>query len=247
MKFIDTHIHLQDYKARYTTNILAASLSAGVEKLVCCGTSPQDWDKVAELSRQGEGRIIPAFGLHPWYIEKAGSDWEHKLAHQLRLFPNALVGECGLDSLKPPLIDKQLEVFRRHISLSKQYSRPLIVHLVKAQTWVEQMWQELPEKFVLHSFSGSPEFGAEAARRGGYISFSLSIFRHKRAAELVQSIPPDKILLETDGPWQPLSSGDISSPEQLPQLAQYIADLRGEEAKHFASAVYHNSEEFIYG
>ena len=245
MKFIDTHIHLQDYKARYTTDILSSALSAGVTKFICCGTSPQDWDKVAELSRQGDGRIIPAFGLHPWYIEQGGWGWEQQLEHQLRLFPDALVGECGLDGLKSPPIDKQLDVFRRHIHLAKQYSRPLIIHLVKAQTWLEQMWQELPAKFVLHSFSGSPEFAAEVSRRGGYVSFGLSLFRHKRAAKLVQSVPQEQILLETDGPWQPLPSEDTSRPEQLPQLAQYIAALRGEDTDDFTAAVYHNSEEFI--
>ena len=75
MKFIDTHIHLQDYKTRYATDIINESEKIGVEKFICVGTSPQDWDKVAELSRQGDGRIIPAFGLHPWYIEQGGWDW----------------------------------------------------------------------------------------------------------------------------------------------------------------------------
>ena len=105
--------------------------------------------------------------------------------------------------------------------------------------------QELPEKFVLHSFSGSPEFAVEVSRRGGYVSFGLSLFRHKRAAKLVQSVPQEQILLETDGPWQPLPSEDTSRPEQLPQLAQYIAALRGEDTDDFTAAVYHNSEEFI--
>ncbi|MBP3515813.1 MAG: TatD family hydrolase, partial [Alphaproteobacteria bacterium] len=92
MKFIDTHIHLQDYKSKSATKIIEESLAAGVEKFICASTSENDWDSVAALYERFPDRVIPAFGLHPWSVCKALPGWEQRLAARLEQYPSALVG-----------------------------------------------------------------------------------------------------------------------------------------------------------
>lgn len=246
MKFIDTHLHLQDYKTRFATDIISESQNAGISKMVCAATGFFDWDKVARFAKQYPGLVVPAFGLHPWYVSEAKPDWPQRLAEFLQRFPNALVGECGLDGLKNPDDEPQNSIFYRHICLAEQFKRPLIIHAVKAQDWLENYWDLLPKKFVFHSYNGKREVLKKVIKAGGYVSFSASILKNKDAAELVQMVPADKILLETDGPYQGPDKNSEVTPLYLPELAGEIAALRGENVEDFAARVYANSEEFIH-
>ena len=64
MQFIDTHLHLQDYKTGFATDIVKEALTGGVDRLVCAATGMFDWDKVARFAKQYPGTVVPAFGLH---------------------------------------------------------------------------------------------------------------------------------------------------------------------------------------
>ncbi len=245
MEFIDTHIHLQDYKARYTTEIISAAQSAGVCSFICCSTSPQDWGRVASLADEFASVVTPAFGLHPWYISSSTGEWEAELAQMLSAYPHALIGECGLDGIKNPAPEPQLSILRRHIALAHTFHRPLLIHSVKAQSWFERIWKELPPCFVFHSFSGSLEFARQIIKSGGYITFSFSIMRHHHAAELIKTIPLSRLLFETDGPYQPPHKGEETAAETLPELAAFVASHRPETRAEVFAAVYHNSLELI--
>ena len=153
MQFIDTHLHLQDYKTGFATDIVRESLSAGVTKLVCAATGMFDWDKVARYAKQYPGTVIPAFGLHPWYLQEAKPDWLPRLREFLARFPEALIGECGLDGIKNPDDEPQNSIFYQHLFLAEELQRPLIIHAVKAQDWLENYWDMLPEKCVFHSYN----------------------------------------------------------------------------------------------
>lgn len=242
MKFIDTHLHLQDYKTICATDIIQKAQEAGVEKLVSVAVVEEDWDIIAGYCQDYPDYIIPAFGLHPWYLDKVKSGWEQRLADYLERFPEALVGETGLDKIRNLNFEMQTSFFETHIELAKQYRRPLIIHNVRAQTWLESNWDRLPQKFVLHSYNSQPEFAKQAVKFGGYISFSNSILTHSKRQEIVEIIPADRLLLETDGPYHHATE---VTPEAIPSLAVKIAAIRGEKAETLAAQIYHNSLEFI--
>lgn len=157
MQFIDTHLHLQDYKTGFATDIVKEALIGGVDRLVCAATGMFDWDKVARFAKQYPGTVVPAFGLHPWYLQEAKPDWLPRLREYLARFPEALIGECGLDGVKNPDDEPQNSVFCQHILLAEELKRPLIIHAVRAQEWLENYWDMLPAKFVFHSYNGKHE------------------------------------------------------------------------------------------
>lgn len=105
MQFMDTHIHLQDYNANNTTEIIRAAEMAGVNRFICVSATEDEWPGVLELAAAYPGIIVPALGLHPWYLEQTEDGWEKRLEESLKQNPQALVGECGFDRLKIRISD----------------------------------------------------------------------------------------------------------------------------------------------
>ena len=62
---------------------------------------------------------------------------------------------------------------------------------------------------------------------------------------MLSALPADKILLETDGPYQGPTKGEEVLPTMLPELLAEIAAIRGEDKEVLATRIYQNSEEFI--
>lgn len=245
MEFIDTHIHLQDYKSRFATDIITDAIKNGVTKLICAAILQSDWDKVARYYKQYPNNIVPAFGLHPWYVNEAKADWRERLEEFLIRFPNALVGETGLDRYRLSDDEPQNSIFKSHIEIAKKYHRPLLIHAVKSSDWLENYWDILPEKFVFHSYNGRREMLKKIIDCGGYVSFSSSILQNREKEKTLQAVPFDRLLLETDGPYQSLHSGVEGEPRFIPELAAEIANIRGENLTEFSTHVYKNSLEFI--
>lgn len=243
MQYIDTHVHLQDFNVEYVKDIITAAISLDVKKMICVGSRPDDWKKVEEIYRQYPNNVIPAVGLHPWYVEDAGDSWAEILEEHLIAYPQSLVGEIGLDGIKGK--KGQLEVFEQQLILARDYRRPVIIHAVKAQNWFEDNWHLLPEKFVFHSYNGKKEFLKEIIKHGGHVSFSFSVLKNKELAELVDIVPIRKLLLETDSPYQASEAEEENEPALIPQLYREIAQTKGMNLKEFAEQVYANAMEFV--
>lgn len=239
MFYVDSHIHLQDYKTKDAESIVKNAQKFNVNIFVNPSAHPTDWQAVASLAAQYP-QIIPAYGIHPWHIEAVAENWAEDLAALLQNNPRAFVGECGIDRLKNPNTEAQLAIFKTHIELAKQYNRALIIHAVKADCVLEPLLTELPERTVFHSFTGSIEWGQQIQNRGFFIGLNFSILRKKNAAQIIKSLDLSRVLLETDGPYQSGEKGVETMPQNLPQLAQKIAELRGisvaELAEHLNTA-----------
>lgn len=245
MQFIDTHIHLQDYKSKNALQIISEAQASGVEKFVCAATCEADWLRVGELAVQFAGTVIPAFGIHPWHLKTLTSGWEQRLADYLQRYPQALVGETGLDRIRTPAAEPQKAVFATHIQLARQFRRPLLIHTVKAWDWLRAYWTQIPPGSVFHSFSGPREVLPAIIKSDSFVSFSFSVINRKNAAELLQAVPSERLLLETDGPYQGLQGRD-SEPARLQELAASIALLRQENVAELAAQVYKNSLRFLH-
>ncbi len=246
MNFTDMHIHLQDYKANCATDIIAAARAVGVSRLVCAATSEDDWPAVSALARQYPQTVIPAFGLHPWYAGNAAAGWIERLRDCLSAWPQALIGECGLDGLKENR-EKQTEVFAAQVALAEEMHRPLIIHAVRAVPLLAGFWPHLPERFMIHSFNGRPEHLLPILKYGGYVSFSASVLKNRDAADIVRLVPENRILLETDGPYQSPRKTEEQTPLFLPELLRNMAFWRQTEPARLAAAIECNAERFIYG
>ena len=254
MKLFDTHCHLQDLDS--PEKILREAKEAGVLRMVCCGTSPDDWEAVSALGSL-EG-VIPAFGLHPWFAPAhAGGNWDEQLEALLRRHPEAAVGETGLDHACVQRDDALQEaVFLRQLELAAHYSRPVSVHCVQAWGRLKELLDGLsivPPRIVLHAYSGSPEMVSELEGPNRYFSFAggLTFARNTRAARSAKKVDLHHILLESDAPYilsSRLKSGGFekSSPVVLQEIQAALARCREEPEDLLMEQVYLNARK-VFG
>ena len=237
---IDAHNHLQDARLGADSAALVAEMRvAGVTSCVVNGTEPADWTKVAALAEQYPNFVIPSFGLHPWKLRGRSPQWESQLHDFLTRFPNAGVGEFGLDRwIKDFNIQDQRTVFRAHLKTAIALDRWCTVHCLKAWGGLLEelsMFGELPN-ILIHSFSGSIETANQLAALGCYFSFS-GYFLHRRKQSVVDvfaQLPVDRILVETDAPDmlppesdRPFGGQTVNHPANLLQIQNRLSELIG--------------------
>lgn len=227
-RYIDTHIHLVDFTTKYILDNIA----------ICPAIIEDDWEKIVQLYQKNPNLIVPAFGLHPWYINKASNNWQQHLETLLQTYPNACVGETGLDRHKNPEAEPQNKIFKIHIELAKKYHRPLLIHAVKCTEWLDDYWPILPPRFVFHSYNARRELLKKIINTGGYVSFSASIIANREKDKILRAVPINRMLLETDGPYQ---KGNIA------ETALEIAKIINMDINDFAKQIYKNSQDFING
>lgn len=244
MHYLDSHIHLQDYKTQEVKNVVNNAAKNNVMRFINASAHPNDWNDVQNLATEYP-QIFPAFGIHPWHINDITDNWAENLEKLLQKNPRAMVGECGIDRLKNPDIEKQVNILQTHIELANKYGRPLIIHAVKADTEFAELFSVLPERTVFHSFTGSVEWGRQIQKHGFFIGINFSILRKKNAAEILRGISLNRVLLETDGPYQNNVKGEETLPQNLPLLAQKIVELTGIDLSKFSDILDHNQQEFL--
>lgn len=154
-----------------------------------------DFDRVAALAARFPGRIVPAFGIHPWFADEWTLPVAAKLRRLLAGTPRACVGEIGLDRARvAPAVAVQEIAFREQLALAAEFGVPVTIHCVRAFGKTEAILREFFLKnalppFLLHAYAGSAEQAKNFARLGG-------VFSAPRRA-----LPPECIVVpETDAP-----------------------------------------------
>lgn len=241
IQFMDSHIHLQDYNANNTTEIIQAAEACGVDKFIAVSSTEDQWADVLKLAQTYPNKIIPALGIHPWYIGQLCNGWEERLENLLLQNPQALIGECGLDRIKNSEFAVQGKVFKTQLELAHKYRRSLLIHAVKATEWLEDFWTLFPERSVFHAFSGRLDMLKKLLNHGGYAAFGFSIFKNRDAQQILRYVPADRILFETDAPYMSPTKGQQNLPQYLPMIAKQIAEIRGDDLETLAAQVYQNS------
>jgi TatD DNase family protein len=249
MHYFDSHCHLQDDRLKDRINeVVGRAREVGVLHMLCCGTQESDWDAVADLAKTYP-EIVPAFGLHPWFVGTRSASWIERLETLLNAYPGAALGEIGLDHALDQRNDaEQAEVFVAQLELARTLRRPVSMHCRRA--WGEMvriLTQQcgLPDGGAIHSFSGSPDLIAQCERLHVSLSFSGSIThdRNKRGALAAAAVSPDRLLIETDSPdIPPAGVGEGSNePAMVVRVAQRLAEIRGSTAEKIAEQTCSNA------
>jgi TatD DNase family protein len=233
----DAHNHLHDERLDpFRQELLSALPRAGILSAIVNGTQPSDWPAVADLCSQ-QPWLVPAFGLHPWRVPARPASWLALLDSFLSRYPLASVGEIGLDAwIEGHDLADQIPVLAAQLELASAHQRPATIHCVRAWEPLRQFVRTHrmpPRGFLLHAFSGPVTLIPFFVDHGAYFSFS-PYFLHPRktkAREAFRSIPPHRILLETDapdlapppeaGPWT--FPNGAHNPLSLPSTAAALA------------------------
>ena len=255
MRLIDAHNHLHDARlAPFRAELIAELERGGIEAAVVNGTQEEDWAAVAALAKERPW-VRPAFGLHPWYVSGRSPGWRERLTAMLAEFPDASLGEIGLDRWKEGYdMAAQTEVFRVQWALAVEHGRAATVHCLKAWGHLWDFVREAPAAprgFLLHSYGGAAEMVAGFVKHGAYFSFSGYFVQERKAAQraVFRELPLDRLLVETDAPdmlppatrgVRLLAGGTLNSPANLEFCYRGLAELRGMPVDELAAQMAEN-------
>jgi TatD DNase family protein len=146
--------------------------------------------------------ITFTFGIHPWDLNENNHD--QLLANVIKTSCNPLViaiGEAGFDKIKGPDISLQRKTFEEQVRIAEEYGKPVVIHCVRAWEELLQEHKILKPKmpWLVHGFRGKPELGLQLISKGMYLSFWFDYILKQESAQLIRSLPKDRIFLETDG------------------------------------------------
>lgn len=187
--------------------------------------------------------IFAAVGIHPEEIDDSlPENFTDCLRVWLEHGDAVAVGEIGLDYHWPDCAPKerQREVFAAQLALSKELDYPVCVHDRDAHADVLALLKEYRPQGVVHCFSGSLEMAREILDLGMYIGIGGAVtFKNaKKLLRVAESIPLDRLLLETDAPYMAPEPhrGERNDSSLIPHTAAKIAELRGITAREVLEA-----------
>jgi TatD DNase family protein len=251
MRLFDTHTHLDDEQLRERNHHwLTVAQQAGVIGVNTIGVDLASSTRCLQLALQSP-QVFASVGIHPNYCQHANLDQWPEI-EILAAHPRVVgIGETGLDRYWDYCpIETQRLWFARHIELSYQVQKPLVIHMRDCEADVIQsLQQNLRGKTIhgiLHSYAASWETAKRCLDWGMYISFSGTV-TYKKAnllREIAVRVPDDRILIETDSPYlapEPLRSSRPNHPALVRYTANCLANLKQMELETFCELTTKNA------
>jgi len=245
---IDTHAHLQwpDFD-KDREQVIKRAFTAGVSTIVNIG---YDLNASREAVRIAEDHqdVYAVVGIHPHNAKTVEVDVLEKLRELAHGAKVVAIGEIGLDyyrNLSPR--GRQKEAFEQQIRLAKELDLPVVVHDREAHADVMEMIRSLGKDVngVLHCFSGSAEMAEEAIELGYLVSIAgpVTFPNARRLHQLVELLPEEWIVLETDCPWLAPQSrrGGRNEPAFILETARKVAELKGMQTDKLADLTSQNA------
>lgn len=235
--FVDSHCHLDrvdltPYAGDFDA-MLAQARAEGVQHMLCVCIDLEHYPAMCQRVKDHPD-ISVSLGVHP--SERGGQ--EPSVDELVRLGSDPAVvaiGETGLDyHYNDGDLGWQRQRFVTHIEAARRLAKPLIIHTRDArEDTIALMRAAGAEQAggVMHCFTETWEMARQALDLGFYLSFS-GILTFKNAAalrEVAQSVPLDRLLIETDSPYlAPVPyRGKKNEPRFVSHVAARIAALRG--------------------
>lgn len=163
-----------------------------------------DVKSLVNISLQTKVDAIPnlfSIGIHPWdvTINESIEFIENQILDK-RCYA---IGETGLDRSEKysHTIDQQKIIFKKHIQLSNESSKPLIVHCVKAFSDIIEILNQhqVTQKILFHDYNGNDQITKQLLRFDSYFGYGGKLFyKESRGFKALKGIPIERVLFETD-------------------------------------------------
>jgi TatD DNase family protein len=252
--YFDSHVHFDEFvKEGSLEDVLNRTDSAGVDRMVAVGGSPEA-NKTAQLLAEAfPGKIFAAAGYDRHMAD--GPVYDIMQLRELAARPRTVaVGETGLDYFyEPEKADEQQRLFSQCLEVAIDTRRPVIVHTRDADVDTVAMlagftshWKGDPSRpGVIHCFTRDRQMAGALLNLGFYISFSgIVTFANADALrDVAKMIPDDRLLIETDSPYlAPVPHrGKRCEPAFVADTAAVLAELRGCRAEELAEITSQNA------
>lgn len=242
--YIDAHTHL-DFFEKYIekaieyinkNEILTLANSMDIESYM----------KNKEYSKQSEF-IKPCFGIHPWKAAEYKGNLENLIPY---INESEIIGEIGLDYVwveDTSTYEAQRRIFNFILNESIKGNKFVSIHTKGAE---EEIYSILKKnnynKAIIHWYSGEISTLEKYIELGCYFTISVDIGYSDKTNEILDKIPLDKLLIETDGPtaleWV---NGEYGYPSAIIDVAKKVSDYKKIELNELLKSIEKNYSKII--
>lgn len=250
LRIFDTHCHLnfREYDSD-RDGVIKRAQQSGIGAFVV-GTGAKTSEEAVALAQHYDS-IWAIVGIHPIHVCDqvrdgemiTGEDYDAELFKRLVKQPRVIgVGECGFDFYhnQPQSFEKQKQVFEMQMNLAEEHSLPVMLHIRNAQpndtTWNLNAYEEALKvarsfpnvKGNVHFFAGTIRDAQAFLDLGYTISFTGVITFAPMYKELVEYVPLDRLMSETDAPYVAPAPwrGQRAEPAHVVSVIESIAHFK---------------------
>jgi len=249
----DSHAHLDsssfdDDRAE----VVERAKEAGVSLVMNPSVDLESSSKVVRLAEEYEG-IYGAVGIHPHNADTMDEMILSLLEGLAKKEKIKAIGEIGLDyhyDYSPR--DEQKDCFIEHLRMAKRLGMPVIIHDREANDDVMRILKEekaFETGVLLHCYSGSAEMARQYVRLGASISIAgpVTFKNARKLAEVVKTVPLERLLIETDSPFlTPVPNrGKRNEPAFVRFVAQRISLIKEIDFEDVAASTRGNAKSFF--
>ena len=250
MEFFDSHSHYNDEKFdEDREQILEEIYKAGVTKVIVAGYDINSSKKAVDLSKKYK-YIYAICGISPNDIAETENEIKQQIEQIEKIAQSTKIvgiGEIGLDYYwNKENKELQKKAFINQIKLADKMDLPIIIHSREAvMDTIQVLKENTPKrKGVFHCCPLNIELIKEGLKLGFYISLAgpITFKNSKNADEIIQMIPLEKMLIETDSPYlapEP-NRGTRNDSRNLKYLVEKIAQVKQREPEEIARITYNN-------
>jgi TatD DNase family protein len=251
--YIDSHAHLSG-EALFPTakEICSRAMQKQVEAVVNICTDEASLERGLLLKRESDLPILLTAATTPHDVEKEGESFFPKVEKALQNGDLAAIGETGLDyyyEYCPK--DAQKKLLIRYFHLAKSQNVPIVFHCREAfnDLFLLADAEYAGGTALLHCFTGTIEEAKAVLHRGWYISFSgiITFKKSELLREVVQYVPLERMLIETDAPFLAPQSkrGKVNEPSFIGETAEMIALIKNVSLEEVAKKTRENAKTFF--
>lgn len=205
--YTDSHTHLYlDAFNDDREEMIRRAIEAGVTRMFLPNIDSNTLEAMFRLADQFPSHCFPMMALHPTSVKE---DYRNQLATIEQHIDDVrivAIGESGIDLYwDTTFIKEQEEVFRTQINWAKERNLPLVIH---ARDSFQEIFRIMDDeggdglKGVFHSFTGTRKDLIKALSFDFMIGINgIVTFKNSNLGEVVQEIPLERLLLETDAPF----------------------------------------------
>lgn len=234
MKLYDTHFHLD----------LQKDISAAINEInsnqiytIAMTNLPVLYEK--ELRKYESSYIRVALGFHPELVV----EYQKMIPVMWKLLPNVrYIGEVGLDFTDNRYRNEQLSFFRELVGRCRyDETKILSIHSRKAEKEVVEILKQETICFrpILHWYSGNLKVLKEAVEIGCYFSVNCRMLMSQKTRRILEMIPMEKLILETDSPFLDINLGHSNS---LVYVVEKLAQLKSIPVEIVEKTLWQNFE-----
>ncbi|WP_458398315.1 TatD family hydrolase [Anaerotignum sp.] len=252
MEYFESHAHYDDRRFREDREELLKELlpASGVSQIINIGCDVKSSEMSVRMADKYD-YIYAAVGVHPHELYDMSSQTIEKLRKLSEHKKVVAIGEIGLDyhyDTHPR--EFQRFWFIQQLRLAEETGLPVVIHSREAsQDTFDIIERSKVRHGSIHCYSGSAEMAKDYVKMGFHIGVGgvVTFPNAKKLVEVVEAIPIESILIETDCPYlaPAPNRGKRNDSSNLKYVVEKIAEIKGMTPEKVAEITKKNAEDLF--